>query len=127
MGPSKEYVIDDILEGYNNYDKLRKIYADLRQRVLVGEPIQSSSEPFITLKFPNWRSGNYGWELYSVNGSSLVLEYFGRWSGYANEMGCPPGPKEASLHHMRLTIHNSKPALEQQIGEILSQYPRDKS
>lgn len=132
MDNPKTFVVDDILRGYNDSMKLHSIYDDLKKGPLSVSPIQESAKPLIFLGPPNWRYGNYGWELYDLNPTLLMLEYFGRWTGYAHERDVPlkPGEKaesgeRAPLSELRLTIHNSKKELENSIEEIIAKYPRD--
>ena len=122
----KIYEIDDLLKGYTNYDKLKKLYHDLRKNILISGPMQTSKEErLIYLTDPNWRGGSYGWELYSVNSSLIALEYHGEWRGYAHEnfREQPNITKESHVERIKLTIHNSNKNLESKIEEIISKYP----
>lgn len=121
----KTYVLDTILRGYNSRSKLRDIYKDLRESILPFPPTQTSDEPLLTLQDPNWRRGNYGWELYLLPQSAVMVEYFGVWRGYPHETPNPPAPKDAEIHKLKLTIHNSNPDLEKEIESIIDKYPRN--
>lgn len=111
--------VDDTLNGYNTFHKVREVYRGLRERVFVQEPIQSSQEPLITLTSPNDRRGNYGWELYQQGESLCVLEYFGRWTAYAHESRWCPKPEEAALKLLRITIHNDDGSVRKSIEKTL--------
>ena len=63
----KEYLIDSVLEGYHNFEKLKKIYSDLKKDVIKKNPIQCANEALITIQKPNWRGISYLWELYSFS------------------------------------------------------------
>lgn len=121
---TKTYQIDDILKGYNDSDKLTNLYSDLRNDIILQEPIWKSDKDMVTI-INSQRNSHYGWELYEVNNSLLMLEYFGRWQGYAHESRYAPSVKEASLHAIRLTINNSNAQLEEGIEKIISKYPND--
>ena len=119
----KTYMIDDIQNGYNNFDKLREIYREIREKVLTGNPVQTSDMPLLTIyKCANSRPGNYGWELYLLNSSSLILEYYGDWTGYGSETRIPPAPENAKLSKLKITINNSEKSLEEKIEGIISRY-----
>ena len=45
----KAYMIDNIQNGYNNFDKLREIYCGIREKVLTCNPVQTSDMPLLTI------------------------------------------------------------------------------
>src|SRR3989344_7486354 len=99
MKKSRVWFIDDVHKGYNDSDKIKRIYSDLRKDVLVGAPVQSSGDFFMEVaersgvSFPTGCHGglvfsrggpigSYCWEVYNTRASSLaVVELIGRWTG----------------------------------------------
>jgi len=128
MDEPKVFEIDSVQEGYNNYEKLQGIYRALRAEVLPQEPFQRTVPDIITIRDWNWRGGQYGLEMYALEGSSTIvaLEYFGSWDGYAPGSCHAPPLTEARLHQINLTVHSSNADLEEKIGEIISRYPRER-
>ena len=122
----KVYDIDNVLRGYNDFNKLANIYLDLRRKVLQSEPVQRLSTSTITITWPNWRGGRYGWELYKQNNSVVMLEMFMGGSGYKDATNSPIIiDKESHLNGLRVTVHNSNPEIEDGIEAIISRYPRE--
>ena len=117
--------IDDILEGYTSYEKIRKVYSELRKKVFSQAPIQFSPEPLIHLTYNNERGGNYGWEIYQQENKLCVMKYFGRWTGYAHESRSPPSSEKANLNLLKLTMHPENHDLERRINEIISEFPKE--
>ncbi len=120
----KIYELDDVLNGFNDFHKLKNLYSDLRDNVIGQNPIQECNANIITLNSNGHRGGQYGWELYAIDASLLMLEYFGSWKGYGTRRWAPP-VKEANLDKVRLTIHNSCEELELAIEEVIAKYPRE--
>jgi len=117
--------IDDILRGYNDFNKLTNIYLQLRERVFTSEPMQLSRDPLINLKSPNWRGGSYGWELHQTGIGLCMLEYFCRSDGYSDANQLPKRPGVSSLVELRITIHNDDGSLRKTIDDVVSQFPRE--
>lgn len=116
--------INDQLGGYSESDKLRDVYRDLRRNVLTTDPIQKSTRPFVNP--PGHVSGHYGWELYEVDDSLVMLEYFGGWTGHCwqfRENSPPPSHKDSWLHHITLTVHRPRKRVLEQVDKVVSKYP----
>jgi hypothetical protein len=129
------YNIDDVFEGYNNHEKLLKIYNDFRKEIATGEPIQSSPINLVSINSMSCeRVGNYGWQLFQIKESFLMLEYFGFWNGSASESRRSPVlgkslSQKISMweapHHIIITAHNSTSELDGKIRDIITRYPRE--
>ena len=86
----KEYIIDSVLEGCHDFEKLKNIYSDLKKDVIKEDPIQCVDEALITIQKPNWRGISYLWELYSLEeNGSIMIEAFGGTEGYSNPFMFP--------------------------------------
>ncbi len=119
----RRYQINDILNGYNDYDKLPKIYKEVKE-ILPETPIQFSDEPFfIRGNGSGDVNGNYGWELYQTEGGIFMLEFYGRWGGYAGGNRPHDTPEQRGLYHLTLTLHPPQPDLEKRIEKVLAKYP----
>jgi hypothetical protein len=126
--------VDDVLNGYNDSHKLRNIYRDLRKEVLTSEPVQKSLQPLLTMTPPNWRGGNYAWELYDLNPALAMLEYYGSWTGYAHEANQPipisSDVKEGddytaySIRRLMLAFHGPSQEILDKTDKIIARYPR---
>jgi hypothetical protein len=118
------YNIDDRIGGFNSSDKLRNLYAELRKHVFTKKHLHKSPESLITLSFPNYRDGNYGWELHDRPVFSMI-EYFGSWTGYAHEIRFagdgPPGIEGQNLKHLRISLYNEpQPKTITKIEELIA-------
>ncbi len=122
----KTYKIDGLLKGYSSPSKCRDIYNELKDSILLEDPIQKSDGLTIKLSssYGNHRDGEYGWELYSLDTCMFVLEYRGIWNGYAFD-GLKPKPEDAELKSLKLTIHGNDSELENKIDELIEKYPRN--
>ena len=123
-----EYSINNILKGYSNFEKLKRIYSDLRENIFTKEPLQVSPPRLVTINRDNLsRGGSYGWELHVRDSSLIVLEWYGYWTGHAHESIDAPTLSKADLYHLSINVHNSTPDLERRIEEIISKYPPESS
>lgn len=118
----KIYSVNNILKGYTDYHKLSNIYSDLKKEVLTEDPIQESPNNLISIEGTR-RSGSYGWKLFEIEDSLIMLEYAGEWEGYAHQSIDRPAIDKEFLSFLNLTIHNSNNTLEDTIEKILSKYP----
>jgi len=123
-GGTKVYGIDSVLEGYHDFDKLRNIYKELRE-ILPEQPgLQSQEDLLVHGRVPHV-DGNYGWELFQTNEGLVVLEHYGRWTGYGQESVRPPEPKDAWLQFLRVSLLPPQPNLQERIEKILVKYPKE--
>jgi|GEM_PF-6643550 len=60
----------------------------------------------------------YGWELFKVEGSVVMLEYHAWWGNGFRVGQQPPAPQEAQLSSLRVTLHDPTPELEQRIEKL---------
>ena len=122
----KVYDIDDILYGLNNFNKLKRLHAELKASVLPQDPISTSSLPLATRFDSGDIAGSYGWEIYSSGTTFIMLEYVWDW----RVMGGfhPPHPasiQEArTLKNIRISIYPSNPAIEATLEAVIEKYPR---
>ena len=118
---TRRYEIDNVLNGYNDYDKLRNIYADLRR--VLPTPSQEASDQLTTIDRNRWAGSNYMWELFKTPQNTIILERWGL------KTPCNPGKpvpvEEDHLHALHLTLHHHEPALEAGIEAIIAKYPRE--
>ena len=123
----KIYRLDDILEGYNDFEKLGRLYNDLGKKVLKEEPIMKSPEKVTTIE-DTVRGYRYGWKLFetkdSFEDSLVMVEYKGSWSGFASEQKNPPSPEDAYISKLSIALIDSNEELEEKIEDIISRYPR---
>jgi hypothetical protein len=122
MNLSKTYVLNDLLNGYHSYDKLSNIYKDLQKELLPVKPLHESLDSLVTIK-TTWRGAQYGWQLFAIDESVLLIEYYGRWQGYASDPLTAPHITKSSLNKLSITLHNPKDIFTKKIEDILKNYP----
>ena len=118
--------IDDILKGYNNFDKIRDIYQLLNKEVFRGEPIQESDDPLALLhNMTREINAGYAYKLFAVDKGVILVDAFAlpgtvlksRFSKL--NLG-----EDTGVWYMRLTLHNIEDKTKNSIEEIISRFPR---
>lgn len=127
MGKTKNTAvieIDDILEGYNSFDKVANIYKRIRGEIVIGDPLQSSQSGLVVIEDTH-RKGGYYWELHSTEEYEIMIEAWNDWDGYAHQERYPPKLSESRLNHMKLTIHRDSSGIEDKVRLIVKEFSRE--
>ena len=102
-----EIEFNDHLREYTSFDKIRNIYKDIMDEVK-PKKISESEGTLIYLTWPNYRGGNYNWEMFKKNDSLIMFEYCGEYKGYSHGHGVEPEPKiqdgKGHYRHGKITI-----------------------
>lgn len=115
---------NDILNGYNSFDKVGNVYKDMIKELEPEKKAQSDeNDRLICLKWPNWRGGNYNWQLFKKDDSLLIMEFYGDWKGYAHESNMPPKIGEHGYRHGRITVMPPNEKIQESIVRVLEKYP----
>ena len=124
--------IDNILHGYNDFNKIPDVYSKLRKEVFPQSPIQKSPKNLVVISTNHGgRNGSYEWELYVVKNGLVLMEAFGSWDGYGKiiqpriDGGNKQFDRFYSWHKLKLTLHPGNSDLENKINNIISEFPRD--
>ncbi len=118
------YTVDDIMRGYNDWDKLNNVYKDLRD--VLGEPVFESNGNLVLVSGSHRKAG-YGWEIYDIEQNLVLLEYLNNWEGYAHEPYNMPRPSTGGFTMtIGLTLRKTDKKLERRIERIFNKYPRNK-
>ena len=119
--------VDDVLRGYNSFDKLSEIYSRIREEVLILEPIQVSQNGLVCIRDTSHRDGSYELEIYNLEGGIAVIEAWGSWKGYANESTRQPRIREVreglGFGNLRITLHGGANKRSKDIEGIIADFP----
>ena len=123
--------VDDILRGYNDHNKLPKIYSRIRKEVLKSKPIQTSPRGLVVIE-DSFRRGSYECEIYNVDWSDVVIEARGSWNGYApisQQTKIKLGPNQKNHFYfwsrLKITLHNKAQKHKKSIENIIADFPRE--
>jgi hypothetical protein len=115
----------------NCNDNLNQLYTLVRERVLTGEPIQSSESGLFTGSiYSGHRGEHYGWQMFAVKDCHVLVEYWDGWDGFSQGIS-KPEPQDASLSRLRFSIHpprsDIKMGIEMVVRECGEKYSKSHS
>ena len=119
--------IDDILNGYNNFEKLRDIYQLLNKEVFRGEPIQESDDPLALLdNMTKEVHAGYAYKLFAVDKGVILVDAFASSETVLKSRFSKLNlGEDTGVWHMRLTLYNVEDKTKNSIEEIISRFPRE--
>ena len=122
--------IDDILNGYDDFEKLTKIYEEIISLGLAK--ITEQNTPLITIHKPNWRGAPYKWELFVFGESLVIIEVYFLDGAYSMHYSLPPkiGGEVKNIRYLQYRILGPSDDADnvlEHIRLVMRKYPHHKS
>ncbi len=104
---------------YGTTQDMHNFYLLLRKELLTSEPVQiSSPDLFFGIVGSGHRGSHYGWELYHIGETTVLLEYADSWNGMSR-MREAPRPEHAALSRLGVSFHPPNKELNAGLEAIL--------
>lgn len=105
---------------YGTTQDLHDFYLLLRKELLPSEPVQvSAPDLFFGIVGSGHRGSHYGWELYRVDETMVLVEYADSWNGMSRRQREASGPEHTALSRLGVSFHPPNKELNAGLETIL--------